>query len=93
MGTAWLVAVRVSETTSLVGCAHTRGRHIPADARAPVTMVRMELPKMKEKPRKREAKPAHVFITSTLKMMRYLQVGGHEAGAAVRSLLERCREP
>ena len=43
-----------------------------------LTVVRMELPKMKEKPRKREAKPAHVFITSTLKMMRYLQ--GRQGG-------------
>ncbi len=45
------------------------GLRLPAAPR-PLTVVRMELPKMKEKPRKREAKPAHVFITSTLKMIR-----------------------
>jgi len=40
----------------------------------------MEFPNTKLRPMKREAKPAHVFITSTLKITRYMKPAGKRAG-------------
>ena len=40
----------------------------------------MEFPNTKLRPMKREAKPAHVFITSTLKITRYRKPAGKRAG-------------
>lgn len=72
------------------GAARLRGAAPTAAAGRPPALpaqhaqvVRMELPKMNEKPRKREAKPAHVLSTSTLKMIRYLAGGGGSGVEAV----------